>query len=211
MFGNDNQDQSAQDNPLATPQVTNPSEPVADGVLNTPAADTGAAPSDKPADAGVSSAPTVSNDAGTYIATDPPELPAPAADPVAADPTPTLPTAAATDDAELNSAVSSLTPAAASADTTASSTPSLAGGSDDLLGIKQQALQQLSPLVGHLDQTPEEKFRTTMMMIQASDDQSLVKTAYEAAQQITDEKAKAQALLDVVNEINYFTQHQPQG
>jgi len=77
---------------------------------------------------------------------------------------------------------------------------------DDLLTLKQQALQQLSPLVGHLDQTPEEKFRTTMMLIQASDDQSLLKDAYAAAQQIADEKTKAQALLDVVNEINYFTQ-----
>lgn len=77
---------------------------------------------------------------------------------------------------------------------------------DDLATIKQAALQELSPLVGHLEQSPEEKFRTTMMMIQAADDQSLIKVAYEAAQQIGDEKAKAQALLDVVNEINYFTQ-----
>lgn len=76
-----------------------------------------------------------------------------------------------------------------------------------LIDIKQKALNQLSPLVGHLEQTPEEKFRTTMMMIQASDDQSLVPVAYEAANAITDEKAKAQALLDIVNEINYFTQH----
>ena len=80
-------------------------------------------------------------------------------------------------------------------------------GNDELLDIKQQALSQLSPLVGHLEQTPEEKFRTTMMMIQASDNQDLVKDAYAAAQAITDEKIKAQALLDIVNEINYFTQH----
>lgn len=78
-------------------------------------------------------------------------------------------------------------------------------GTNSLLDIKQQALQQLSPLVGHLDQTPEEKFRTTMMMIQASDDPSLIQAAYEAAQGIQDEKMRAQALLDVVNEINYFT------
>lgn len=81
-------------------------------------------------------------------------------------------------------------------------------GNDDLINLKQQALQHLSPLVSHLDQTPEEKFRTTMMMIQASDDHSLVKSAFEAAQLITDDKARAQALLDVINEINYFTQHQ---
>lgn len=81
------------------------------------------------------------------------------------------------------------------------------GADGDLLNIKQSALKQLSPLVDHLDQTPEEKFRTTMMMIQASDDQSLLKDAYDSAQKITDEKTKAQALLDIVNEINYFTQH----
>lgn len=78
---------------------------------------------------------------------------------------------------------------------------------NDLIDIKQQALSQLAPLVGHLDQSPEERFRTTMMMIQASDNQALIKDAYTAAQAITDEKARAQALLDIVNEINYFTQH----
>jgi len=95
-------------------------------------------------------------------------------------------------------------PASATDDTTVAPTTD----TNTLLDIKQQALTQLSPLVGHLDQTPEEKFRTTMMMIQASDNQALIQTAYEAAQAITDEKAKAQALLDIVNEINYFTQHQ---
>jgi hypothetical protein len=85
--------------------------------------------------------------------------------------------------------------------------PVVAGPVDnDLLSLKQQALTSLSPLVDHLEQTPEEKFRTTMMMIQASDNKDLIKNAYEAANQITDEKVKAQALLDIVNEINYFTQ-----
>jgi len=82
---------------------------------------------------------------------------------------------------------------------------------DGLINIKQNALQQLRPLVGHLDQTPEEKFRTTMMMIQAADDQSLISEAYEAAKNISDEKARAQALLDVVNEINYFTSQNAQS
>lgn len=109
-----------------------------------------------------------------------------------------------------------------STDTQASShfpTPSLHdNGSDDqsdivdtssssheLIDIKQRALGELSPLLDQLDQAPEEKFRTLMMMIQASDDQKLVKAAYEAAHSIDDEKARAQALLDIVNEINYFT------
>lgn len=83
-----------------------------------------------------------------------------------------------------------------------------ADSANDLIDIKLQALSQLSPLIEHLDQTPEEKFRTTMMMIQASDNQALIKPAYEAAQAIADEKLRAQALLDIINEINYFTQQQ---
>ena len=86
-------------------------------------------------------------------------------------------------------------------------TPPPASVTDDLLDIKHQALQALTPLVGQLEQTPEEQFRTTMMMIQASDDHSLIKVAYNAAGNITNEKERAQALLDIVNEINYFTQH----
>ncbi len=77
--------------------------------------------------------------------------------------------------------------------------------SKDLLKLKQQALSQLAPLVDQLEQSPEEKFKTTMMMLQSTDNQALIKDAYAAAQAITEEKARAQALLDVVNEINYFT------
>lgn len=77
---------------------------------------------------------------------------------------------------------------------------------DELLKIKQDALTSLSPLVGKLDVPPEEKFRTVMMLIQASDDPAHLGEAYELAQTITDEKVRAQALLDIVNEINYFTQ-----
>lgn len=102
--------------------------------------------------------------------------------------------------------IASQSPASAD-DGVSNATGSKNGSSDDLTDLKQQALQQLSPLVSHLEQTPEEKFRTTMMMIQASDDQALIKSAFEAAQKITDDKARAQALLDVINEINYFTQH----
>jgi hypothetical protein len=83
--------------------------------------------------------------------------------------------------------------------------PTAPTGSGDLLDLKQEALQSLQPLVSHLEQSPEEKFKTTMMLIQATDNSALVRQAYEAANQITDEKTRAQALLDVVNEINYFT------
>ena len=75
----------------------------------------------------------------------------------------------------------------------------------ELIDIRQNALSELAPLVNELDLEPEEKFRTLMMVIQASDDQKLVKDAYAAAHAIKDEKVRAQALYDIVNEINYFT------
>lgn len=84
--------------------------------------------------------------------------------------------------------------------------PSTAVNEDELIGLKRKALEELVPLVGHLNQKPEERFKTNMMMIQATDDSSLIKMAYESASQIRDEKLRAQALLDIVNEINYFTQ-----
>lgn len=83
--------------------------------------------------------------------------------------------------------------------------PDSTTASQDLAQIRQQVLQSLEPLVGHLDQAPDEKFKTVMMLIQSSDNSKMLKEAYAAASQITDEKVRAQALLDIVNEINYFT------
>lgn len=85
-------------------------------------------------------------------------------------------------------------------------TPKTDSGSTnpELEDIRKDALTKLTPLVGKLDQPPEERFHTLMMVIQASDDQSLIKQAYEAANQIDDEAKKAEALLGIVNEINYF-------
>jgi len=77
---------------------------------------------------------------------------------------------------------------------------------EDLVRMKQEALQHLQPLVGTLQQNPEEEFRTIMMMIRATDDKTMLKKALEAAKKIGDDKIRAQAMLDVVNEINYFTQ-----
>lgn len=98
-------------------------------------------------------------------------------------------------------------------DEPAASAPTAAGhtqaqANSPLLDLKQQAIEQLSPLISHLDQNPEEKFRTTMMLLQSTDNPALLHDAYSTAQAITDEKVRAQALLDVVNEINYFTQQQ---
>ncbi len=84
--------------------------------------------------------------------------------------------------------------------------PKVIAGDDSLLAIKQQALTQLTPLVDKLDQTPEEHFQLIMTMIQSSDNQAMVKAAFDSAQKITNEKARAEALLAIINEVNYFSQ-----
>ncbi len=77
---------------------------------------------------------------------------------------------------------------------------------NNLVDLKMEVLGQLAPLVSHLDQSPEEKFRTTMMLIQSSDNADLLIDAYDAALSINNPKTKANALLEIVQEINYFTQ-----
>lgn len=76
---------------------------------------------------------------------------------------------------------------------------------NELDQIKEDALNQLVPIIEELDQPPEEKYRTLMMLIQASDDKNLIKSAYDAANKIEDKKQRAEALLNIVNEINYFS------
>lgn len=85
----------------------------------------------------------------------------------------------------------------------APSLPVAAGGLDEL---KKTALEELRPLVGKLNLPPEDKFDTLLLIIRSTDDQTLLEPAHEAAKQITDENKRAQALLDVIKEIDYFAQ-----
>lgn len=84
--------------------------------------------------------------------------------------------------------------------------PIAAADQQHLAGLKQQALDHLENLTDHIDGTPEETFKTTMMMIQANDNHKLLEKALEAAKLIEDDKTRAQAMLDIINEINYFAQ-----
>lgn len=71
--------------------------------------------------------------------------------------------------------------------------------------IKSEALNELRPLVDKLSVSPEEKFDTYLMLIRSTDDMSLIAPAHEAARSINDETRKAQALLDIIKEIDYLT------
>lgn len=84
-----------------------------------------------------------------------------------------------------------------------STTPSDAG---PLESIKQDALQELRPLVDKLNVSPEEKFDTYLLLIRSTDDSELIGPAHEAAKAITDEARRADALLDIIKEIDYLSQ-----
>lgn len=99
-------------------------------------------------------------------------------------------------------------PAPAVPDETALPTPvapTASAASSDLDSIKKDALSELRPLVDKLDVTPEEKFDTYLLLLRSTDDQSLIGPAFASARVITDEARRAQALLDIIKEIDYLS------
>ena len=77
-------------------------------------------------------------------------------------------------------------------------------GGLDLDAIKGRALQDLRPLVEKLTVSNEEKFDIYLLFLRSSDDNTLIEPAYNAARNIEDETKRANALLDVIKEIDYF-------
>jgi len=76
--------------------------------------------------------------------------------------------------------------------------------SGDLESIKKDALSELRPLVDKLNVAPEEKFDTYLLLLRSTDDQALIAPAHDAAKGIADEARRAQALLDIIKEIDYL-------
>lgn len=99
--------------------------------------------------------------------------------------------------------------------TTASSAPSVdaplnpavppTAVSGDLEGIKKDALNELRPLVDKLQLEPEEKFDTYLLLLRSTDDRNLIAPAHAAAKAIPDETRRAQALLDIIKEIDFLS------
>lgn len=77
--------------------------------------------------------------------------------------------------------------------------------SSDLDTIKKDALGELRPLIDKVELPAEEKFDTYLMLIRSTDDSSLIGPAHAAAQGIADEKRRAEALLDIIKEIDYLS------
>lgn len=79
----------------------------------------------------------------------------------------------------------------------------------ELDGVKSQAISELRPLVDKLSLPPEEKFDTYLLLIRSTDDKALIAPAHEAAKEIADEARRAQALLDIIKEIDFLSGQQP--
>lgn len=77
---------------------------------------------------------------------------------------------------------------------------------NDLEAIKKDALSELRPIIDKVSLPPEEKFNTYLMLLRSTDDATLIAPAHTAAQAITDEKQRAEALLDIIKEIDYLSQ-----
>lgn len=90
-------------------------------------------------------------------------------------------------------------------ETPADTTPTLPVDTGNLDSIKKDVLEQLRPLIGKVELPSDEKFNVYLMLIRSTDDSSLIGPAHEAALEITDEKVRAQALLDIIKEIDYFS------
>ncbi len=78
------------------------------------------------------------------------------------------------------------------------------GNNSDLEQLKKSALNDLRPLVDKLNLSNEEKFEIQLLLIRSTDDQTLLDPTYEAARAIEDEQKRAQALLNVIKEVDYF-------
>lgn len=75
----------------------------------------------------------------------------------------------------------------------------------DLNSIKNEALGHLEDVAGHVGGSPEEVFKTTMDMIKANNNHDLFQKALDSAKKIEDDKARAEALQKIIEEINNIT------
>ena len=94
---------------------------------------------------------------------------------------------------------------------TPETTPATSNSDAGLDSIKAQALSELRPLIDRVDLPAEERFDAYLMLLRSTDDSTLVAPAHSAAQDISDEKRKAEALLEIIKEIDYLSRKTTQA
>lgn len=83
--------------------------------------------------------------------------------------------------------------------------PVASGTDSDLAEVKKVAIDELKPLVDKLTLPAEEKFDLYLLLIRSTDDSTLIAPAHEVAKTISDDTRRAQALLDIIKEIDYLS------
>lgn len=138
-----------------------------------------------------------------------------AAEPIVTTPAPTVPEEAPATDTETPAAPEEPEPVVPPMPTVPEPSidvpetpPVPSAGSSELDGIKMEALNELRPLVDKLDVPAEERFDTYLLLLRSTDDKELIAPAHEAAKSIADEARRAQALLDIIKEIDFLSQSQ---
>ena len=83
--------------------------------------------------------------------------------------------------------------------------PQMPVAENNLENIRKDALMELRPLVDKLDLAPEEKFDIYLLLLRSTDDTTLIAPAHEAAKKIADESRRAEALLNIIKEIDFLS------
>lgn len=87
----------------------------------------------------------------------------------------------------------------------APTTPEVVGPETGLDGVKVEAINELRPLMDKLVLPAEEKFDLYLLIIRSTDDKTLIAPAHEAAKLIADDTRRANALVDIIKEIDYLS------
>ncbi len=75
-------------------------------------------------------------------------------------------------------------------------------GDPDLDRVKSMALSDLRPIIESVDIEPAKKFKIYKEIIDLTEDKACIEPAYNAAKNIDEQKAKAEALLYIVEAID---------
>ena len=131
---------------------------------------------------------------------------APTTPPPAPEANPSLDEAQSTEDVSLPEMPEIPQPAVAPVDQAPITQPTPLGD-NELDSVKSEAINELRPLVDKLELSPEDKFDTYLLLIRSTDDKTLIAPAHETAKQIVDDTRRAQALLDIIKEIDFLSNH----
>jgi hypothetical protein len=69
--------------------------------------------------------------------------------------------------------------------------------------IRKRAISAFVPLAGELDGDPQQRFELLMSAVRVTHSPAVLAKALDAAEHIEQKNARAEALIDVINEANY--------